>query len=304
MDYLEAFLQHKKVSLSGSEETQDAYRRDIKHFLDFLEKIKFEDVLKVDKYIMLDYISELRSENTAKKVISNATFSRHLSSLRSFFVFLNQHYEMPLNPMTGYKGVKIQRKLPDFLMYNQMHDLLMSIDTSTIVGKRNRAILEIMYACGLRVSEVSSLKLSNIDFSSNTLVVSGKGNKMRMVPFYPRACEVLKDYRDFARNEMLKAKKHDNFFVSQIGAPITSRAIENIVNKVATDAQVNYEVHPHMIRHTFATHLLDNGADLRMVQELLGHENISTTQIYTHLSSDRLKKSYNEAHPRSKKELK
>ena len=178
--------------------------------------------------------------------------------------------------------------------------LLDVFDLENPIELRNRCILETMYACGLRVSEATSLKMSNVNLDENYLTVIGKGDKERMIPFYKRCSNLLKKYKNESRPIFVK-EENDILFLSNRGKGISNRSVQLMLQDAANKAGIKNNVHPHMLRHSFATHLLDNGADLRMVQELLGHENLSTTQIYTHITVDRLKKAVKKAHPRSKK---
>ncbi len=301
-EVLERFLQHIRLSRTGSKDTDDAYRRDISRFLNYLEENGIESFDDVDKTTISDYVTSLRSGEIGGIPLSQASYNRNLSSLRSFFRYLNKYENVKHNPVQLFHTAKARRKLPEFLTFDQIETILNSFDLNDPVGIRNRAIIEIMYACGLRVSECATLKISNIFLKDRYLIVLGKESKERMVPFYPRCEELLELYLKESRPTFMVNKiEHDYLFVNQKGKPITSRSIQLLCENSAIEAGLSIHVHPHMIRHSFATHLLDNGADLRVVQELLGHASLSTTQIYTHVTVDKLRKVIDESHPHALK---
>lgn len=296
---LQGFLNHIAVSRTGSKDTRDAYGRDVRRFLDYLTSIGITDFEDVDRLTVSDYVTKLRSGEIGGKPLSNASYSRNLSSLRSFFRYLNKYEGVKQNPVTLFKGAASRRKLPEYLTFDQMEQLLNSFDLSDPIQVRNRCMIEVMYACGLRVSECAGLKIEDIDLSERTLKVFGKESKERMVPFYPRCGQLIELYLREVRPQFMR-EDHPYLFVNTRGKPVSSRSIEQMVDQAAIKAGLPMHVHPHMIRHSFATHLLDNGADLRVVQELLGHENLGTTQIYTHVTQDRMRKVVDQAHPFSK----
>ena len=299
-EVLDRFLHHIQISRTGSADTQDAYRRDVERFLGYLEDEKIKSFEKVDKAVISDYVMRLRSGDFGKQPLSNASYARNLSSLRSFFRYLNKYEGVENNPVRQFKGSVPRRKLPDFLTFDQMETLLKSFDLSKPADIRDRCIIEVMYACGLRVSECASLQVSKIHLSERYLSVIGKESKERMVPFYGRCAKLIELYLKEARPQF-RQEATDILFLNQKGKPLSTRSIQDICAKRGELAGLSVHVHPHMIRHSFATHLLDNGADLRVVQELLGHENLSTTQIYTHVTSDRLRAAVDKAHPHAKK---
>ena len=299
-EVLDRFLHHIQISRTGSADTQDAYRRDVERFLGYLEDEKIKSFEKVDKAVISDYVMRLRSGDFGKQPLSNASYARNLSSLRSFFRYLNKYEGVENNPVRQFKGSVPRRKLPDFLTFDQMETLLKSFDLSKPADIRDRCIIEVMYACGLRVSECASLQVSKIHLSERYLSVIGKESKERMVPFYGRCAKLIELYLKEARPQF-KQEATDILFLNQKGKPLSTRSIQDICAKRGELAGLSVHVHPHMIRHSFATHLPDNGADLRVVQELLGHENLSTTQIYTHVTSDRLRAAVDKAHPHAKK---
>ena len=297
---LDRFLNHVSLNRTGSKDTQDAYRRDIERFITYLQENDIDDFNAVTKEEVSDYITKLRSGEIGGRELSNSSFARNLSSLKSFYRYLNQSEGMEANPVRMFHGGNPRRKLPELLTFDQMETLLNSFDLHDPSEIRDRCMIEVMYACGLRVSECAGLKIVNINLKDYFLTVLGKESKERMVPFYPRCGQLIQLYLDEVRPQyMVKAEEHGILFVNQHGRPISSRTIQKVVEDSGERAGIPFHLHPHMIRHSFATHLLDNGADLRVVQELLGHENLSTTQIYTHVTQDRLQKVVDLAHPHS-----
>ena len=291
---LETYLAYVKQNQSGSMHTDDAYYRDISRFIDFLESEGITRFQDVDRFVIQNFIMKLRNGDLGNKGLSNRSLARNISSLRSFYQYLNRVFHYEVNPFLTVKTPKLPKKLPEMLFVDEIDALLESIDLSEPVGLRNRCIIELMYGCGLRVSEVVSLKCADIDYENMVLRIVGKGSKMRMVPFYNDLKNIMLAY------QVSKDVSSDTFILNAKGNAMSTRAVQYILNDVASKANLHMQIHPHMLRHSFATHLLDNGADLRIVQELLGHQNLSTTQIYTHVTVDRLKKIYNEAHPRAK----
>lgn len=289
---LASFLEHIRLARTGSKHTEEAYRRDIESFLSYLEKKKIKSWKKIDQRFLLDYFMELRRVHR----LSNSSYDRHLSSLRSFFRYLNLVEGIEHNPISSFKNVKTNRPLPEYLTVGQVQDLLDLFDLSTKKGLRDRCIVELLYACGLRISECTNLKMKDIHLHDQYLRILGKGSKERMVPFYDDLKDLLvrylKEYRSFS-------SMNDSVFIGLKEKPISSRSIQLLLEKKGRELQLPFSLHPHVLRHSFATHLLDNGADLRVVQSLLGHENLSTTQIYTHVSQDTLKRVIEESHPLS-----
>lgn len=291
-EWIEKFLTYNSHMNTDSEHTKDAYYRDLMKFQQFLERegIRYDEV---DRSVILNYISYLRMDCDLK----NSSVLRHVSTIRSFYRYLAEYHGFSNNPFALIKLGKKEKKIPEFLFYDEMDALLNSISLDNDEDIRNRAMFEIMYACGLRVSEVCSLKAGDIDLNEQILRVVGKGSKERIVPFYDEAKKYLELYLTKVRKKWCD-EKETICFLSLRGKPLTSRGVQYILDKVVMKSGLNMKVHPHMFRHSFATHLLDNGADLRVVQELLGHASLSTTQIYVHVSREHLKKTYEKAFPR------
>jgi len=300
--WIDDYLIQLTLSTTGSVHTYDAYKKDIEQFADFCEENQHEDTLKDwDSILYTDvnlFIEDLNK--SAQHPLKSTTINRKLSSLRSFYAYLAHHHKVDHNPLLQVRAPKAKRHLPDFLMFEELLNLLECFDLNEAEGYRNRVLFELMYACGLRVSEATNLSLEDVDLYQRTLRFIGKGNKERMVPFYEDIRDKLEIYLKNIRPQLIKDKRHHRVFVSRTGAALSARSIQFILDQSALKAGIKRTIHPHMLRHSFATHLLDNGADLRVVQELLGHENLSTTQIYTHVTLDRLKESYLKAHPRAK----
>lgn len=297
-DLLERFLQYMDSLNSGSVHTRSAYQRDIREFISFLQEEGIEELQDVDRIVVMNYIASLRERPGINGEMKNTTIARKLSSLRSFYRYLNEYVGISQNPFLYFKTPKRAKRIPEFLFYDEMEAFLSSFDLDTPDGLRDRAMFELMYACGLRVSETASLRLRDVDLHDRIVTILGKGNKQRIVPFYELAAELLKRYLQEVRPLWMK-ESHDTVFINQRGKGLTTRGIQFRMQVAADACGLQVHVHPHMFRHSFATHLLDNGADLRVVQELLGHSSLSTTQVYVHVSQDRLKKAYIHAHPRA-----
>jgi integrase/recombinase XerC len=233
--------------------------------------------------------------------LSRKSVARKISSLRSFYKFLLREKLVSKNPFAGVSIPKVDKRLPNFFYEEELAILFQACDISEPIGQRNRAILELLYATGIRVSECCSIHLQDIDMDLSTLLVHGKGRKDRYVPFGSFAAEALERYITEGREAIMQQNKqsHDVLFVNFRGGPLTTRGLRTVLNKIVEQSSLNSKIHPHKLRHSFATHLLNNGADMRTVQELLGHENLSSTQIYTHVTKDYLKKTYMEHHPRA-----
>lgn len=300
-DMKRRFLQYIDQLNTGSPHTHEAYDRDIADFLQFLKQESIDSLDQVDRIVVMNYVAYLRDKMTRNGQMKNTSIARKLSSLRSFFRYLNEFVGIQGNPFLYIKSPKTPRRIPEFLFYDEMDLFLSSFDTEEPVGLRNRAMFELMYACGLRVSELTSLTIRDIDLREGILRISGKGDKQRMVPFYEEAGELVRRYLSEVRPLWMSETKHSIVFINQRGDGLTPRGVQYLMQKQADALAMSIHIHPHMFRHSFATHLLDNGADLRIVQELLGHASLSTTQIYVHVSQERLKNVYESAHPRAKK---
>lgn len=269
------------------------YKEDLDQFSLFL---KDKSIYTVDYEYIRGYMRFLY-----EKKYSSKTIGRHISSLKSFFKYLMKNEIISNNPMLLISNPKTEKKLPNYINYNDLETLLSIPDQNDILGLRNSLILELLYSCGVRVSELVNIKISDIDFGNNRILITGKGNKERFV-LYGKVCNnLLNRYMKESRKKLLK-EENDYLLLNKFGNKITDRAIRMIIDDIVKQSSLKLNISPHTLRHTFATHLLNEGADLKIVQELLGHENISTTGIYTHVSNERLRRVYLDAHPRAKKE--
>ncbi len=231
---------------------------------------------------------------------SKSTMARKLATLRSFYKFCRRRGYIDGNPLATIRTPKQEKRLPKFLEAGQIEVLLNTPDISTLLGARDRAMLEVMYSTGIRVSELVDLNMADVDFVGQCLRVRGKGKKQRTTPIGPTALTAIRRYLDMRRIDPRSASfDQEALFVNKHGQRLSTRSVRRKLDKYLTEAGLDPSISPHTLRHSFATHMLDNGADLRSVQELLGHQSLSTTQIYTHLTTAKLKKAYDEAHPRS-----
>lgn len=292
--YLEDFLVYISSVNSGSENTMDNYQRDIRKFMDFLASEGVSDLRQADRYVVMGYVNKLRTQTINGKQLSSRSVARNISSLRSFYRYLSEMNIVETNPFVSIKISTPKNKLPDYLFEDEIDTLMSCFDLNDDLGYRNRAIFETMYGCGLRVSEVVNLKISDIDFGNQVLRIIGKGSKARIVPFYQIINDLLKHYLKEIRPKYV-GTEHEYVFVNRNGKKLTTRGVEYLLDRVVIENGLTFKIHPHTLRHSFATHLLDAGVDLRIVQELLGHSNLSTTQIYTHITTEHLKEVYDKA---------
>ncbi len=284
------YIEYIDKELNYSNETILSYKNDLTEYYKYLNnnKINYKSITKLE---ILDYLKYLDNYK-----LSNKTISRHLSSLRSFYNYLVEIKILDGNVFKRVRNPKVEKKLPNYLSINEIEELLNSIEENTKENIRDKCLFEIMYSTGMRVSEVSNLKVSNINFSDNSIRVMGKGSKERIVYYGAILKDILNKYLKI-RNEFLKKGNIENLFINKNGDVLSRESIAYIINKIEKKSLINHKISPHILRHSFATHLLDNGADLRSVQELLGHENLDTTEIYTHVSNERLRAVYLKYHP-------
>ena len=269
-----------------------SYKKDLNQFKDYCKDVKIKNI---DYNFIRLYLQFLHN-----KKYTNKSIARHISTLKSFFKYLTQNEIIKENPCLLISNPKIEKKLPNYINYNDLEILFSIPDKNDILGLRNLLILELLYSTGIRVSELVNIKLSDIDFVNNRIIILGKGNKERYV-LYGKVChDLLNDYLNKSRNKLNRNSEY--LLLNKLGNKITDRSIRMIIDDIVKKSCLKLNISPHTLRHTFATHLLNEGADLKIVQELLGHENISTTGIYTHVSNERLRKVYLDAHPRAKKE--
>lgn len=296
MDKLrDEFLDYLEIQKGYSDLTIASYRREINDFIIFMRKEGYESFSDASYQVIRGYLIDLDHRK-----LTHSTINHKLSTLRSFYKYLYRDEQVDDNPFKLMSSLKTPQRNPDFLYLEDMLDYLDSIDTTGLLGLRNKAMLELMYASGLRCSEVVNLTLDCVDLSQNMMLIHGKGNKDRYVPFHDVAKEWLTAYLEGARKELMSAQheRHDYVFVNARGRQLTNRGVQDIVNRTMALYDPIRKIHPHTIRHSFATHLLDAGMDLRVIQELLGHENLSTTQVYTHVTKEKLQQIYAQACPR------
>ena len=278
MEELRKFLEYLTKELNYSENTEISYREDITNFLNYLEK-KQLNYKKIDGEIIRDYLKYL---DEAK--LKNSTIARRISALRTFYNYLLDKNIVDTNLFNSIRNPKLEKKLPNYLSYEELAKILDNIDISTKVGLRNRLLVEMFYATGCRVSEMINIKVRDINKSNNSIRIMGKGKKMRIVYFG----EYARDYLD----RYLPLIATDYLFTQESGDKLSIHDVEYIISDLVKNLALKTHVTPHTLRHTFATHLLNNGADIKTVQELLGHSSLNTTGIYTHVSNERIKEVY------------
>jgi integrase/recombinase XerC len=287
--YVEKFINYLKVEKNSSDHTILNYGIDLKVFNDFLGD---KDISSVDHLALRRFLADMRAKNYSKR-----TVARHLASLRTFFKFLFREGLIKTNPATAIITPKLDKKLPNILDVAKIDRLMQAPDDRSVTGLRDRAMFETLYSTGSRVSELVGLDSDDVDFISGVVKLFGKGRKERIVPIGEPALKAIRQY--MRSREGQKVKDRNAIFLNKAGGRLTDRSVRRILDKHIRAASIEMKVSPHSLRHSFATHLLDRGADLRSVQELLGHMNLSTTQIYTHVSTERLKAVYDKAHPRA-----
>lgn len=294
-----AFIQYLTVERRYSIKTVEAYQRDIEQFLSFLREIPLTQLSEVTAVDVRIYLGKLHQQQ-----YNRSSISRFLSSLRSFYQFLLEHDLVEENPFASVSYKKGQKRLPEFFYEDEMEKFIASIDGNQPLDQRNRALIEVLYATGMRVSELTELTLQQLDLKNGVILVIGKGSKERYVPIGDFATEALQLYLAESRTSLMSQykKEHASVFVNHLGDPITTTGVRYILNQLLQESGLQLKIHPHMLRHTFATHLLNNGADMKTVQELLGHVSLSSTQIYTHVTKDALQQNYQLYFPRAKQE--
>lgn len=293
-DHLQSFIHYLTVEKGLSKNTLESYKRDLKQFIAYLRKSEQSKIEEISRQNIVSYLMVLREQGKA-----TSTISRSMASIRAFFQFLLRDQKIISDPSIHLETPKIERRLPKVLSIAEVEALLQAPQSSTAFGQRDRAMLELLYATGIRVSELISLSLEDVHLQMGFVKCLGKGSKERVIPLGRVAIESLEQYIQVGRHKLDKKKRSKALFLNHHGNPISRQGFWKIIKKHAKDAGIEKDIMPHTIRHSFATHLLENGADLRSVQEMLGHADISTTQIYTHVTKTRLKDVYSKAHPRA-----
>ena len=293
MKYLEEYIKYLTYEKHYSNHTIINYESDILEFIEYLEKESIK-LLKIDYAFIRGYLNYLVND----KKDNNTTVSRKISSLRGFYKYLSNNDYINNNPFRLVSLPKKSKKLPKYFYYNELEELFNSCDIKTPLGQRDELILEMLYATGVRVSELVNIKVNDINEGNLTINIVGKGNKERIVSFGEYAKDALDLYLSDGRKKLNK-KDSDYLFLNHIGGNLTTRGVRDILDRLIKKTTIDKNISPHMLRHTFATHLINEGCDLLAVSELLGHESISATQIYTHVTTDHLKEVYFHTHPRA-----
>jgi len=306
-NFIDSFFDYLRDQKGYSKHTIRNYRIDLRQFAEFLtsarkpshdsDRADIEDVEAIDYLVIREYLGSLYGLNR------RSTIARKLSAVRSFFLFLEMKGLIKVNPAVDIATPKLEKYIPNYLPVDDVFRLLETPEEKKPLGLRDQAILEVLYSCGIRVSELEALNISNIDFDDRLVRVIGKGDKERIVPVGRQALQAVRNYLEGTKNLRRNTgvdSRETPLFINYRGERLSTRSIGRIIKRYALKSGLTTDISPHSLRHTFATHLLDGGADLRSVQELLGHATLSTTQKYTHVSLDRLMEVYDKAHPRSR----
>jgi integrase/recombinase XerD len=301
-EYIDSFLKYLSVEKGFSKNTEEAYRNDLTQLMKYVtedssKKGEIPSWDGFDRQKMLAYMLYLNEQGYA-----STTKARKIAAAKSFFKFLTDEHKVEINPTENIASLKVGRALPKPISVAQARRLLDEPNKGTTPeAKRDKAMLELLYASGMRVSELVALDVEHVDTKGGFVRCIGKGNKERMIPVYPRASQATAEYISEARPKIVQHNvKEKALFLNVRGERLTRQGLWQILKGYAKSAGIDVEVTPHTLRHSFATHMLNGGADLRMVQELLGHANISTTQVYTHLTSEHIRTTYEKSHPRAK----
>lgn len=295
---LQTYLYFLRIERGLSENSIKSYERDLKQFIQYLNDNQINHYNDVSRYTILAFLQKQREANK-----SNSSIVRMVSSLRKFFQYLKQENHIDQDPMLLIDTPKKNKSLPSVISLESVERLIETPDTNTTLGMRDRAILEVMYATGLRISELVNLKMNELHLAMNLIQTRGKGDKERIIPIGQTAKHWLELYIDTSRNTLAQKSSQESpyVFLNSRGSQLSRQGVWKKIKQLVLEAGIKGNVTPHTLRHSFATHLLENGADLRIVQELLGHTDITTTQIYTHISKQRLKDVYKDYHPRAQK---
>jgi integrase/recombinase XerD len=294
-EIVDRFLNHLILERGLSRNTLEAYSRDLIRFLESLDAQGIQDLIGVGPVQIQAFLGDLRVQG-----LSPRSVARHLAALRSFYRFLVQERMVRVNPTSPVRPPRLGRTLPKTLSQQELESVLEKIPGEGSLGLRDRAMLEMIYATGMRVSELVGLDLSQLAFVTGTAQVRGKGDKERIVPLGEYSMDALRDYLERGRPGLARSKPTHALFLNRSGKRITRQGFWKVLRRYAQAAGIRGPVTPHMLRHSFATHMLEGGADLRAIQELLGHADISTTQIYTHVARSRLKEIHRKFHPRGR----
>lgn len=292
-ELIENFLSYLSVERGLSSNTILSYREDLNFYADFLSQRSVDSLTKSSKNDVVNFMMYQKDKGLAVNSIA-----RRLAAIKVFYRFLVRERLLKSDPTSLIDSPKLWKKIPETLSLNEVEQLLRQPNIRDTQGIRDRAILETLYATGMRVSEAVNLKVDSVNLDIGFLRCIGKGNKERVIPLGNKAITSIKRYRSISRPRLLKNKESPFLFVSRLGKKISRQSMWKLVKRYAREARIKKPMRPHILRHSFATHLLEGGADLRSVQEMLGHANISTTQIYTHINKERLKSIHRMFHPR------
>ncbi len=294
----ELFIRYRnylEVEKNASPYTVRNYTTDLNDFFLFLKSRGTATLRDIDRTVLRDYLSDLMERKFVKRSIA-----RKLSAVRSFYRYMVREEIVQTNPVKDTSSPRLDRRLPEFLTAEEIARIIESPDLATPRGQRDRALLEMLYAAGLRVSEIVRLNIEHITMDTREIRVWGKGSKERVTLIGEPAIKALNVYLAQGRKNLLSQKATNALFINRYGTRLTERSVQELLDRYAQSAGITRKIHPHMVRHTFATHMLDGGADLRVVQELLGHASLSTTQIYTHVSKSQVRRVYMSSHPLAK----
>lgn len=291
---LQSFLEYIQLDKNYSPHTVKEYETDLQQFVQFLQEEAISSFEEVEYVHARLFVTRLYDQKLAR-----TTISRKISAIRTFFSYLSKELQVNSDAFQALFHPKQQKKLPQFFYEEELQALFEAAQGEQPLDLRNMALLELLYATGMRVSELTNLERDALDLSYGIVRVMGKGRKERYIPLGSFAQSALETYLETARPRLMKAKDHAVVFVNHRGDPLTEMGVRHILQQIVKKSTLTKSIYPHMIRHTFATHLLNNGADMRTVQELLGHSSLSSTQIYTHVTKDHLLSTYKNAHPRA-----
>jgi integrase/recombinase XerD len=291
---IERFIHYLAVERGLAMNTLESYQRDLIGYVKFLQKNGISDLNQTRRANIISYLAELQRNGRA-----TSTISRNLASMRAFYGFMLRDGLIDGDPTTNLESPKIEKRLPKVLTVDEVESLLEGPDGGAVAGIRDKAMLELLYATGMRVSELVALNISDVNLNMGFLKCYGKGSKERIIPLGTMALKTVSEYVMRSRSKLLRDQSEESLFLNHHGQRLSRQGFWKIIKKYALAARIEKEITPHTLRHSFATHLLENGADLRSVQEMLGHADISTTQIYTHLTKSRLKEVYAKTHPRA-----
>ncbi|HEY3426459.1 MAG TPA: site-specific tyrosine recombinase XerD [Negativicutes bacterium] len=292
--YVNEFINYLAVERGLAQNTLESYGRDLRQFNTYLQNSQLEFLKNSNRNTILNYLSSLQSKGRAV-----STISRNLAAIKSFYQYLVRERYLESDPAAHLESPKLEKKLPKILTIGEVEELLKQPNAFLPTGFRDKAMLELLYATGIRVSELISLNISDVNLDMGYIKCYGKGAKERIVPLGSIAAKCVQEYSTKGRPKMVRTYEESALFVNHHGNRLTRQGFWKIIKKYAHEANITKDITPHTLRHSFATHLLENGADLRSVQEMLGHADISTTQIYTHVTKNHLKEVYDKTHPRA-----